>query len=616
MKCPNCNKEILNDEGKCECGFEGVPKKDKKKFKTYLLLSIFAVIALIIISSLFIPTSKSGPDYIVAETKDSLYLIDVARPKKEPVLISKLTGESAFWEYYISEDNTKLLYTNNGKKDEKTYDTYYDLYLYDIVSGTSTLIDKNVFSHIVNDAFDTFTYFKGKTGELWQKKGNEEAKKLLDNVCSAKVSNDLKTIYYSDKAGGLYVFHTDKDPELISEKADVILFGDDCVIYCENEKTLIKYENGDKNVISESFYSSRYMTSEEGYFLADNKPINFSDSFIDDMLQSDNNIKPSDVDAYAQKLERDTMRLELAAADQSSLAQLCSLYYFNGKEAVKVCENVLETFYDSAMYSYKNDNNVIVYRVLDDYKLPKIKMSEIYNEDEIYPSINQTFFDSLASQSLLAFAEDGKQLGKFSLDGFDSYIYNKDTKTAYLHTMVLIDEDKDKYEENYYAVEFKNDTVTEPIIYDKNASYDITDFVGDKPVYCKFDENNEFFDIYLDKKLLIEKVSFAEWIDNSVLYIGKYNEKDEPADLLYIDSKFVTVPGIDNYENRLSTTKKSILCYNMDSNDAAIIINGKLIPLSDDIKYSSFYFTKVCDNAFEMTSPLYFSDFLGSLFAP
>lgn len=612
MKCPKCNKEILNDQRKCECGFEMVPK-EKKKAKKILLLCVFAFLALIIVASLFIPGGKSSHDYVIAQSKNSLYLIDAARPKKDPVLISKLTGESALSQYYINSDSTKLLYMNNAQTDEDTYNTYYDLYLYDIAEGTSSIVDKNIFSHIVNEEFDTFTYFKGKDGELWQKKINEEAKKLLDKTYSVKISDDLSSVYYTDKEGGLYLVSGDNEPQVISEKADVVSFGDKDVLYCEDGK-LIKYENGKTAVINDNFYTGLFMSSGCGYFLADKKPIDFSGYFIDDMLQSDKNISPSDIEAYSEKLIRDAMRLEFASSEQSALSQLCSLYYYDGACAVLVCENVLDTLYDSAIYSDKGDDSLIVYRVLESYDLPKIKMSEFYEENDEFSSIDEIFYGELNSQSILTIAKDGKQLGNTELKDVDSYLYNKETKTLYLHTMTEIDEENYEYDLKYYTLQIKDDSITTPELFAENASYDVSDFAGNELVYCKYDEEEEFIDLYVGKKLLFEKADSAEWLNDSVLYINKTDENDEPCDMLYENSALTKVEGADEYENKILTEKGNVLFYTEDSKDAAVMTNGKIIPLSGDVKYTYFYVPEIYTNYYEMTSPIFFEDIMSNIF--
>lgn len=612
MKCPKCNKEILNDQTKCQCGFELVPT-EKKKAKKILLLCIFAFLAIIIVASLFIPGAKSSHDYVVAQSKDSLYLVDAARPKKDPVLISKLTGESALSQYYINSDGTKLLYMNNAQTDEDTYNTYYDLYLYDIAEGTSSIVDENIFSHIVNEEFDTFTYFKGENGELWQKKANEQAKKLLDKTYSVKISNDLSSLYYTDKEGGLYLVSGDSEPQLISEKADIVSFGDKDVLYCEKGK-LIKYEDGKKAVINDNFYTGLFMSSDSGYFLADKKPIDFRSNFIDDMLQSDKNISPNDLEAYSEKLIRDAMRLDFAASEQSALSQLCSLYYYDGASAVLVCENVLDTLYDSAIYSDKGDDSLIVFRVLENYELPKIKMSEFYEENDDFSSIDEIFYEELTSQSLLAIAKDGKQLGKTELKDVDSYLYNKETKTLYLHTMTEIDEDDYDYDLKYYTLQIKDDSVTTPELFAENASYDVSDFAGNELVYCKYDEEEEYIDIYVGKKLLFEKADSAEWLNDSVLYINKTDEDDEPCDMLYENSALTKVESEHEYENKILTENGNVLFYTEDSKDAAVMTKGKIISISGDIKYTYFYVPEIYADYYEMSSPIFFEDIMSNLF--
>lgn len=613
MKCPKCGEEIINDQVKCECGFEMVPKKEKNTAKKFLLLGIFAVIAIIIVVSLFIPMDKSAHDYVVAESEDAYYLVDAAIPKKEPVLIAKITGENDVPECYISSDNTKLLYGNNGEYDIKDNNTYYDLYIYDIAQGTSTLVDSKVFSYSVNDSFDTITYFKGTKGELWQKKLDQEPEKLLEKIYIVKASKDLNELFYVDREGSLYTIIDGKEPELISKKAEVIAFGDKNVLYNANGK-LMKYENGKKTVINDSFYMGHEMTSDSGYFYANARAIDFSKSFTDDMLQSDQSINSSNIEAYSQKLERDEMRLDMANMDISKPFMLYSLYYYDGTKAVLVSDNVLDTVYGgSYLLSDKNDPEVIGYRSLDSYKISKITMSEFYKKYGASREVYTTMYDELLEQSMLSFAKSGKELGRLELPNTNSYVYNKETQTAYIHTATCLNEEEFEYKDDYYTIKLNDNGITQPELYAENINDDITDFMGNELVYCKYDENQLFMDIYYGKKLIVEEATSAEWINDSVLYITKFDENDNPSDMLFENSELRSIKGVEDCDSKDITLLGSILCYNYESEYAAVVTKGVVTPLSDKIEYIAFYVPWECSSEFEMFSPLYYDEVMSEI---
>lgn len=614
MKCPKCGKEIINDQVKCECGFEMVPKKEKNRAKMFLLLGIFAVIAVVIVVSLFVPMDKSAHDYIIAESEDAYYLVDAAIPKKEPVLIAKITGENDISECYVSSDNTKLLYGNNGEHDVKDNNTYYDLYIYDIAQGTSTLVDSKVFSYSVNASFDTITYFKGTRGELWQKKLDQEPEKLLEKIYIAKVSEDLKELFYVDRKDGLYIISDGKEPELISKKAEVIAFGDKNVLYNENGK-LMKYENGKKTVINDSFYMSHEMTSDSGYFYANARTIDFSKSFTDDMLQSDKNINSSNIEAYSQRLERDEMRLDMASKDIAKPYMLYSLYYYDGTKAVLVSDNVLDTIYgdDDYMISNRSDHEIIGYRFLDSYKISKVTMSEFYKKYGASKDIYNTMYDELLEQSLLSFAKSGKVLGNLNLPNTNRYMYNKETQTAYIYTVACLNEEEFEYKEDFYTIKFNDNGITQPELYAENVNDYITDFMGNELVYCKYDEEQSVMDIYYGKKLIAEKANSAEWIDDSVLYITKFDENDNPADMLFENSELMSIKGVEDCDSKYITLSGSILCYNYESEYAAVVTKGVVTPLSDKIEYIDFYIPWGYSNESEILSPLYYDEVMSEI---
>lgn len=604
MKCPKCGKEIINDQAKCECGFEMVPK-EKNKAKKYLLIGVLAVLAIIIVVSLFVPMDKSDHDYIVGESDGGYYLIDAAIPKKEPVLIAECKGSSVLYEYNISSDNTKLLYANNGQHDPKSDCNYYELYYYDIDKGTSTLVDKDVFSYIVNDAFDTVTYYKGTGGEVWQKKGSNEPEKLLDGAYKVKVSNDLSTLFYTDKNDSLYTIANGGVPELISENAQPISFGDKSVLYCEDNSKLVKYENGTKTQISDNYDNNIYMTTEGGYFLCDKKSVDIDKYFVDDMLESDKNIKISDTDAYDEKLQRDAIRLDIAIAKQEGIAGIYSLYYFDGEKANLVSKNVLDTIYDAAIYSSKEDDKLIGYRALQDYKLSKITMSEFYNGD--MGSIEQVFYDALSEQSNFAFAKDGKALGDVSLSEIDSYLYNKDDSTIYVHTCVGTDDAEESYKESYYTVKIADGTLSEPKLYAENASADISDFVGNDLVYCKY--STDYVDAYLGENLLVKQADNLSWIDDSILYIDRTDEDGKSDDLLYAALALNPTKLGDEYDSKKLSQKGAIVCYSYETGKIAVMSHSGIVTNIDtDISFTDCYIPQVYENYYEMVSPAYYEE--------
>lgn len=618
---PENTNEIIS-ENTNEAAAEISVEAPKKKSKTPLLIGIFAVLALIIAASLFMGGNKDADnDYIIAENKKEIYLIDAATPNKEPVLIDEIKGDyGAAAEYFISKDKTKLLYANKVTEDEESLDIYYELWLYDIATGEKSRIDEGVYMHCVNEAFDTVTYFKGKEGELWQKKQGSEPVKLYDELMDAWVSDDLQTIIYTDADKKTYAVNAGAEPVLLGEKITAMDYSENAFLFAEGKK-LIKYENGEKNIISEKYSETAnmgyydYMVGlEGGYFLTEKKKIDVEDCFIDDMEQSDKSIKVSDIEAYAEKLVRDALRLELAASKEWGLA-VCDLYYYDGNEAVPVCENVIEMLGEEAYYSTEGNDTVAAYFVLGEYELPELVMSEFYKTfEEEYASLGQVYYDALKQQSSVGFAKEGKHIGTAELEGAMSYVYDEANATAYVLTQTLGDGGEFDFIDSYYTVKL-SEGVSEPELYAEDISSEITEVVDGKLIYGKYDDADEYMYIYKDKELIAERVAYTEWLEEDILYVGIEGENEDVPGKIYSAGSFTEYDGMENYDMTFATEAGNIICYNYDdSKGSAIFVakDGKLVSAGGEGKYIDVYLPYVWDNSYELSSPL----FLGSLFGP
>lgn len=598
MKCPNCGKEMTKDQIKCECGFEAVPKKKTKK---YVFLGIFALLAIVIVVSLFIPMKQENHDYVVASGEDGLYLIDAAIPKKEPVLIKELDEEVGYLYTQINADNTKLVYSCNGVIVDDTTSEVYELYVYDILEGTSLLIDDDVYSYMVNESCDTFTYFKGTANELWQCKVGEKPKKLLDKVYDVKVSSDASVMFYTDLNGNLYTMTAGEDPELVCEDVYVVAYGENMVLYNDNGK-LIKYQNKEKTVISNNYYMSIFMTAEGGYFCANARSFEFDKYFTDDMLESDKNITAKDTEAFIDKIHRDELRLDFSSMAQYE-GDIYSLYYFDGNKAILVRDNVIDTFFAENDI----DEDLIAYKYLDNYEMPKITMSEFCeeNSNDDALSIYDEFRSKIEAQSHLAIAQCDKELGEIELSDVMSFAYCPDTKLAYLHTLIDTGEEDTAYTSNYYKVELKDKGIAKPEIYDENVSSDSIYFIGNSLLYWKTNEkNSDLYDVYLDKKLIAENVIMIEVLGDSTFYIEKYDEDGNKVDILLTDSGLTTVKGTEELDIKETTLNGSIFCYGYENLNAAVITNGVVTPLSTNVELLDYFIPDRVGSFNELSGPV------------
>jgi hypothetical protein len=97
------------------------------------------------------------------------------------------------------------------------------------------------------------------------------------------------------------------------------------------------------------------------------------------------------MDLWAGKIERDDIRKEL---ENTNFRQsLCTLYFYDGEKKKPIDQSFLVNEYSSG-FAHANDTPVLIYPAVDFEKIPKFKMSEIINLEDLFEKIEQEIDDA------------------------------------------------------------------------------------------------------------------------------------------------------------------------------------------------------------------------------
>jgi hypothetical protein len=341
-------------------------------------------------------------------------------------LKEKVKIDSDVYEFHINGDGTQLLYITNED----------DLYIHDMKSGESVKIDSN--------------------------------------ACLEHVTEDLAKIYYLKK-DVLYFKETGKDKVKVdSDVSGVISVFDSGGLYyvtsTDETVPLSDYVNDDMTsdaVMTEPDYDDYTGTDSYGYSTFD------SDAYYEAW------------DAYYEKQERDALR-EALKYNTYTLTK-SSLYYFDGKEPVKVADD-----YNTYM-TVGLDKAMLVYSKYESADMPTFNLSEITSYDDVQSALDM----ALTSSDSIFIAVGGKETA-LDVKSADNFRFNKAGTALYY----LENASDDLYDLYFLAI--SGDTAGAPELYDEEVSFDyyiMSD--SEAVVYFKdVDNENNSGDLYINKNYI------------------------------------------------------------------------------------------------------------------
>lgn len=413
-------------------------KKLKKVPKKFLLTGIVAIAAIILIAitALLIVNLGHGQDYALYVKDKELYFTDLPGNKALQVTTqliddsgmsdSDLASSDDFFSAYcyLARDG-KTLFFIDKMREESGIEAAFDFYYRNIQNKNQdpVKIDSNVIRYTVNDATSLVTYMKynGSTtdfGTLYQYDIKKDEKtKIIDDAQLFYTSEDGKKIGYLDSKGNLYLKEGQKESEKIdSDVTEICYWSIDLskVFYLSQNSLYQKTAGKDKVRISaDNVYRVQqvYETGEVYYLKAEdtNTQTTLINYINDDMQETDATITKPDYpwisdypdyesynaayeaydaayDLYLEKLARDDLRTELN--QQTIDSETYSLYYYNGKEEIKITDRL----YDAVDTSSKAP--AFLYRTYNLDSIEKINLSEVSSVSQVESKIEQALEDS------------------------------------------------------------------------------------------------------------------------------------------------------------------------------------------------------------------------------
>lgn len=200
-------------------------------------------------------------DYLLYEKDDKVYLRSFDDKKDEKIKLGGTTG------LQVSKDNSKILYTVEGKN----YDDGYDVYIYTIKSNDKKKIIDNVSDLVyINDNLDKLIYTRDKDDEidakdlLFTDKMYDEDMKALDEYIYKSYYKD-EYYYYDDDYNRVVVTEEEYNAYLAREERDDIRDEIDYSMYDYSMQTkdVYVYENSKEAKLAEDIYETTAAKTEK-----------------------------------------------------------------------------------------------------------------------------------------------------------------------------------------------------------------------------------------------------------------------------------------------------------------------------------------------------------------
>lgn len=550
----------------------------KNKKKTVLLVAIFSVLATVILLSIFTSGDSyvyTDADYIILEREDGVYLADLSDEAAANKKLCEKNKTEYGNRYIFNDDQTKLLYFNcTGEDDDETI--VGEWWLCDTETMKKTLVAENVDPYIdISSDFKAVLYLKGEDDILCYKAFDEDAIEIATECWNYLFTADMKTICYVTETG-VFRYMPEGEDILISDSDEVCGFDEmtgELFLYNNIDNTLLK-NNGEKNevVMEYAQYYYGFYVSRESYYQIHSKTIDLGGSIIDDMYETDKKSPES-----AEKERRDKIR-KLIDAGELNLS-LHSLIYYDG-EHKQVCDNLLYSLTDER-YNSKGNEDITVSLVLSDYKIPRVKMSELaeLHITEDY-KICDFFYEKLLEQAEFLVTKQDRILGKAKISDIDMFLYDDETETLYFKCYGAGDDDL-YYNSSYYSVCIKDGVVgkTETIAENVLSNYGAFYINGNKLIYDSGRSvRNQIFTLYAGDKVIAENVEQVAEVGDGVLHIMcKGEKKGEKENLFLVEGKIMKVKDINGYTDFYKTNGGHIISTEpCDGKLAVINKKGKL----------------------------------------
>ena len=531
-------------------------QKVPKKFLILGAAALALVIVLIIVISA-IAGAGAKDNYALYVKDDNLYFNSLSG-KNQPLEVTDrleypTNSNSLSSAVTMAKDGERLFYPDRGSYGSD----FFTLYYRDIRKSNSegVKIDSNISTYSVNEDGTLVTYLKEDT--LYQHNLKDKTK-VSSDVEGFQASADGKKLVFLDDEGTLYTYTSGKD----KEKIDSDVFGieyiseDLSVVAYTAEDTLYIYTGkGEPQKIKSGVYST-YSFQEDGtcYFtVMEDSPVYLWDFIDDDMAATDAEMTQPDWsadqdtwDAWYAKENRDYIREN--AKEYTISQDSYTLYYYNGKEAVKVCDNF--NSYEASSSSAP----VLAFTANGDTASISLPISEYTSIWEMADAVEE----ERGSSSKLYFAKSG-ELTEVALEDVWDVGFSADGKEAF----ILADYNSDKGRGDLY----KATVGKEPAQFDTDVSISGIRFLDNGDLLYFKDVKNDEGDLYVEKKLVESDVY--------CYYLGM-KDGEKATFLFYTDYSDSKSEGTLNLYKNGKVTKVAD-----DARDAMFLECGDILYLAD-----------------------------------
>ena len=415
-------------------------------------------------------------------------------------------------EYYVSKDETKILWKNDEN----------DLYITPLKG-----LEKD---KVAGDVYSLYDYSENFDRIVYGEKDDTDSTVILHTVTKnndAKVSSSVRNVNVVDINGktGIYYF---KDGD--SEVSNLYDFIDDDMFDADSKMKEPDMDDYKKTKQVQGFFG--WTTTQ---------------TYVDDEYYEK-------LDEYREKENRDRIRESLK--EQELDTPMADLYYYNADKdsSDKIAESVLAATSDD-IYTFGADCQF--YTKLDEDSMKLIKFSDLMKGD--YYSARSIVEEKLGKGSKLYVASK-KDTAEVDLDLSDVGIYNcaQDTKNGQVYLLTVDSKEDSPTEGDLYTVSYAKN-LGKINKYDTSVA-SIENVVDGDIYYLKdVDTKDNSGDLYKNKESVDHDVYqyriFEEGDDGDVYYFKDYDESDYAGTFCKVSKNKTYVIADDVYSFRYYDSK-------------------------------------------------------------
>ncbi len=557
-------------------------RKRKGKSKNTKIVIALALLFTVVITGVIcliflLPEKEIKPetDFVFYVKENEIFVTDMKTKDVHTQITTQLINTTVDEDYLgeVLSEGAGFSKLNNDESlfffTDKLTDEFYGCNLYyrelENLDAPVVKIDSSVCNYVINDSGNLVTYTKYKneqTRTLYQfSLDSGEKDKICEDIYEFYVSDDGSRIIYSDGNKNLYMKDAGKDREKLAVGISYIeeVSNDFTVVYYIKDDAFYKQVIGEDRVKIASDVCSVVRVFDSGeiyYSKIDEIKICLMDYINDDLWETDCKINMpeepvypdfdlystieeynlavieyeakyeqyrQDYYAYVEKSDRDYYREQLSEMEITYTRN--SLYFYNGKEEIKVSENFgritdsLTPVVTYITYTEPEKNSISFSSVIEeaiegdvcDIVTDKL-YAVVYSVDEAYLCIKD--------QSTLI---DYKTANEFYINDDGTIVY------------FMSDSSNEISQGDLYVIYITDGIPSTPELYDSDVYRHCSTFISnDRFLYFK-NGADYLGDMYVNKEMIDFDVLYYwmhyEETDDTLYYIVDYSETTESGTL-------------------------------------------------------------------------------------